>query len=233
MKLPLLALLVVCFLCLGVTAQQKMTDKDLEGLKGPVRSVIEEFKIVRGPNPDGKKENIRVSKTYFNKDGQTERIVYLKDDTELTFSIIDDFKTFKTTKKPDVDENSKFRVSFPDQLPIEPNEKLTKPDSRYELRYVYEYDEKGRVISEREFTNTGKLTQLESFTYDEDGHLIKLRSETTGAIETNTYTYDEEGMVVEQKKDRKIKVAGKDSNDRTVYSDYKTDEKETGSSEGG
>src|SRR6185295_8631937 len=115
------------------------------------------------------------------------------------------------------------KVDSDEDKPIEPNEKLRKPDKRFDFRYVYETDKSERVVSERQYENNGKLFRKRAFEYDKAGARVKETEEDTIAVMTYSFTYDDKGNVVEVNKTRDIKGPGSDSRERITYTEFKFD----------
>ncbi len=223
MKKVIFFCLVVGLSLIGVQGQAKMSDKDMNGVKGPVRSMREEYQTVRGIESKGEKPDYS-RKTFqevdFDESGGITTIRY-PDESELAFDIVDGFKAFHYVKKA---KPPRFTVMRVQSEPLKKEEKLTPPDPRYEIRYVYEYDKKGRVKTEKEYDNTGKPFRTRSFEYDDNGNVSQMREETSVAIEKHKYKYDRNGLLVEDLEERNIKGPGTDSTGRKVYSDYKIDD---------
>lgn len=223
--------LAVLVLALSITtfSQVKVSDAKLEGLKGPVKKVVQTDKAVSGYAEWVLKDTTKYQTTYlFNKDGElTESIHEGGSNSRLVYTKVDGFKTFKSfeLKGP---ENGQMRVtgtwgSPEKEKPIEPHEKLTEPDKRFDHRFVYETDGSGRVISERQYGNDGKLFRKKTFKYDQTGLLTNEIEENTVARMTYSYKYDDKGNEIEVFKTRDIKGAGSDSKERIVHSEMKFD----------
>lgn len=223
MKTILLTILIFT-LFFDVSAQKKASDKEFEGLKGAVKSVLIEYMTVQdsgGSAPDTKR--IKWGEDFFDKDGRHTQTVY--SDSKLIYSEIDGFKTFKSYElKKDTNQGIFLRAAPLDKpKPIEEPEKIVPPDIRFDFKYTYEYNSQGRVKIERQYGNNGRLFHKIEFIYDANGLLIEENVNDTVAISKFKYKYDEKGNLIEKLEDRDIKGAGTDRNTRTVYSDYKFD----------
>ncbi|MEZ5424305.1 MAG: hypothetical protein R2682_14590 [Pyrinomonadaceae bacterium] len=227
MKKVIFVCLVVVLSQIGVQGQAKMSDKDMNGVKGPVRSMREEYQTVRVLETKGKKPDYS-RKTFqevdFDESGRITTIRYTSGSV-LVFDIVDGFKAFHSIEKDTEKAKPPSVKTMRGQAePLDKEEKLTPPDPRYQIRYVYEYDKNGRIKTEKEYGNTGELFRTRSFEYDDNGNVSKMREETSGAIEKHKYKYDKNGLLVEDLSERNIKGPGSDSTDRSVYSDYKVDD---------
>src|SRR5690606_13868160 len=107
--------------------------------------------------------------------------------------------------------------------PIEPGEKITKPDPRFDFKTTYETDENGRVTSKLLYTNTGKLSRKQSFKYDDTELPTKKKLEDSTSISSYSLTYDGKRNLIESKRRFESKLSKIETKDRTVYSDYKFD----------
>ena len=222
----LLSVALLVSLCFFVSAQVKVSDTKLMRLKGQVKSLVSTSKSVSGYAEWVLKDKTKYQTTYlFDRDGNlTEEIRQGSINSKTVFSRIDGYKTFKTIELPTPKNDSpRFTAMASDVEPIEPNEKLTKPDERFEFKYVYETDDRGRVTSERQYKNDGKLFRKRKYEYNNSGEVIKETEEDTIAVMTYSYKYDEKGNVIEVNKTRDIKVNGSDSKERITYTDIKYD----------
>ena len=214
--------------CYTAVAQANVSDVKLEGLKGRVRSVVSTSKAVSGYAEWVLEKTTRDQSTdLFNREGELAESIYEGSiTTRSVYSKIDGYKTLKTIEsKARKDDGNRFTVmgSREKEEPIEPNEKLTEPDKRFDYKYVYETDKGGRVASERQYGNNGKLRRKRTFEYDKAGVLIKETEEDTIARMTHSFKYDDRGNVIEVNKTRDIKGAGSDSKERITYTEFKFD----------
>ena len=224
MKQILLIFFVMTF-CLAVPAQKKVTDREIEGLKGAVKAVFQDYMVTyvaSGPTEINKR--VKESEYYFDKDGALTQILYPSRNSKSVFSIIDGFKTFKSSPIKEGDEPKGFLrgVIIGKEEPIEKPEKLVPPDERFTLRYVYEYDADGRVETERHYGNNGKLWRLTTYKYGKNGLVIEEIRKETGSIHKYTYKYNNRGDLIETLRDLDFK-SGVNKKERWVYSDYKVD----------
>lgn len=213
----------------AVVSQAKVSDTKLEGLKGQVRSVVSTSKAISGYAEWVLKDKTKYQTTdLYNKEGElTESISEGGSNTKYVYSKIDGYKTFKSIElKAPTNDGKRVTGGWgsPEkEEPIEPNEKLTEPDKRFDFRYVYETDKSGRVVSERQYTNNGKLFRKRTFEYNQAGVLTKESEEDSIARMTYSFTYDDKGNVVEVNETRDIKGDGSDSKERITYTELKFD----------
>lgn len=220
-----IALLFALSHCL--VAQTNVSDTKLMQLRGKVKSMVSTSKAISGYAKWVLNDKTVHRTTHvFNREGRLTETVYVGgSNSKLVYSEIDGYKTFKSIELEEPkNEGPRFTaLATEKEEPIEPNEKLTAPDKRFDFRYVYETDRDGQITSERQYTNTGKLFRKRTFEYAPAGNLLKEREEDSSAVMTYKYKYDDVGTLVEVAKTRDIKGAGSDSKEKIVYSDFKFD----------
>lgn len=216
----ILTLFFVVSGCSTVPAQKKMTDRELEGLKGSVKSVIIEIENL---NPNGtsagqaRQKNIEY---YFDKEGKVTEMVFPELNGKWIFSIIDGFKTYKNTKINKEPESNAMVVVV---NPPKKADNTVSPDERYNGKFIYKYDVQGRVKTEEHYFNDGKLYQKTEFKYDDKGRLKEKIEDNTSGLTIYTHKYDEKGNLIEQLEDSNVKKHGVDRDSKTIYSEYKID----------
>ena len=227
-RFSLFVMLVIAF-SIPTVAQTQVSDVKLQGLKGPVKSVVSTSKAISGYAEWVLKDETKYQTTsLFNREGElTEKINVGGSNSRVVFTKVDGFKTFKSFRS-ETSTGATPRVtgtwgSPGKEEPIEPGEKLTPPDERFDYKYVYEISDNGRVITERQYGNTGKLFRKRLLKFDEAGRLVNETEEDTGARMTYSYKHDENGNVIEVFKTRDIKLAGSDSKERITYTEMKFD----------
>src|SRR5688572_18481079 len=209
----------------SAVAQTHVSDTKLMGLKGKVKSLVSSSKAISGYVEGVLKNKTRHQTTsFFDRKGDLiEKVYEGGPDEKYVYSKVDGYKTFKTIKlRPSKNSGVFGNLDSEKEEPIEPNEKLTKPDKRFNSKYVYETDDRG-VIIERQYQNNGKLFRKRIYEYNAAGELIKETEEDRGVIMTYSFKYDDKGNVVEVNKTRNIKGAGSDSKERITYTDLKFD----------
>ena len=212
----------------AAVAQASVSDTKLKGLKGQVKSLVSTSKSISGYADWVLKDKTKYQTTYlFNREGElTESIHEGGSNMRHLYSKIDGYKTLKSIElKARENDGNRFTGlgSKEKEEPIEPNEKLTEPDKRFDFRYAYETDNSGGIVSERQYQNNGKLFRKRTFEYNKAGVLTKETEEDSIARMTYSFTYDDKGNVIEVKKTRDIKVAGSDSKERITYTEFKFD----------
>lgn len=222
----LFAILLVSF-SIPTVAQTQVSDLKLQGLKGPVKSVVTIWKRIGGYSEADLKDKTKYQTTHlFNKDGQlTEYVRVGLVKTHFVYSEIDGYKTFKSiqSKPPGTYPDIVAGTVLPSNEPLEPGEKLTAPDESFDYRYVYETSDNGRVITERQYGKTGKLFGIRVLTYDEANRLTHETEEDPVNNMTFSYKHDEKGNVIEVLKTRDIKFQGRDSSERITYTEMRFD----------
>ncbi len=206
-------------------SQSKMTDREMDGLLGKVKTVKEEWKEIKTyPGQKLKTSQFFISQYTYDADGRQLETLN-ENGSKTVYAIVDGFRTFTTVSAPSLkgDMVMEMRAIDEPDAPIEKNEKITDPDKRFEFKITYEYDDKGRVITERGFKNNGKLWYLKTFKYGENGKVSEELRNDTVAITKYTFTYDKKGLLIESVEERDIKGRGTDSTEKIVYSKYIVD----------
>ena len=222
-----LSVALLLFVSSSLVAQTNVSDTKLMGLKGHVKSLVSTSKSTSGYAEWVLKDKTKHQTTYrFDRDGNlTEEIWEGGSKSKVVYSKIEGYKTFKTIElEPSKNKGDRFTVMGAEkEEPLEPNEKLTEPDKRFDFKYVYETDNIGRVTTERQYQNNGKLFRKRAYEYNQAGDRIKETEEDTVARMTYSFKYDDKGNVVEVNKTRDIKGAGSDSKERITYTELKFD----------
>ena len=149
MKLSLL-IFFIAVLCLAVPAQKKLTDRDLEGLKGAVKTVVVEY-VETIDSSGGKPDKTRKKghEYLFDKDGRMIQELYRN--YKGVFTVIDGFKTFKRYDlKPNESKNLAKTILMSKNEPIDKTDVIGQPDERFLIKFIYQYDSQGRIIEEKE-----------------------------------------------------------------------------------
>lgn len=227
MNIKLLITFVLIFIlvalgCSNAPAQKRMTDRELEGLKGLVKSVITEVEYLNPKGASFNQPREKQDEYYFDKEGNVTKVVFPQLNGQEIFSVVDGFKTYQNERiNEEPKANKRVVVINSDEKPGN----KTSPDNRYNVKFTYEYDTQGRVKIEEQYFNDGKLFQKTEFRYDEKGKLKEQIADNTSDITIYTFKYDEKGNLMEKSEDSKVKKYGSDRNIKTVYSDSKIDSK--------
>lgn len=212
-----------------MVGQATVSDAKLERLKGQVKSIVSTSKAISGYADWVLSDKTKYQTTsLYNKEGELiEKIHEGGSNRKYVYSKVDGYKTFKSVELKAPEKNPPHVTgrwgSVEKEEPIEPNEKLTEPDKRFDFKYIYEINSSGRVIAERQYGNDGKLFRKRTFDYNKAGILVKETEEDTVARMTYSFTYDANGNVVEVMKTRDIKGAGTDSKERITYTEFRFD----------
>jgi|GEM_PF-3292711 len=225
MKFPIGLFFILVSFSFSASAQTAITDAKLDDLPVGVKTVVLTQKLVSGyaKNVMDDDTKYQTTKNYDRFGNLTTTLYEGRSNSQLIFSQIDGFKTFKTVNLEKPKSDTVQLTADPNEKPIEEPKKLSKPDERYDLKYVYETANNGLTITERQFLNNGKLFIKTIMKFDVAGKLISMYEEGTVAKTDHSYRYDDHGNLVEKKSTRDIKGDGSDSVDRTVYSDIKVD----------
>lgn len=200
----------------GLVNGQKMTDRDLESLKGKPKMVQHWSSEV---GADGKLLKVPVVMADETYDGDGAII-------EKTFFLAGDREKFFTLEGSRVSKSERFedpRVKMVVMGMLEMSGSKKTKDSRYDNKYVYRYDTHNRIVEVQQYSNDGSPWQKKKYEYDQSGRLLK----ETGSIEgrpsySEVLRYGEDRNVAESTYTGHNSGRGRDVT-RTVYSDYKLD----------
>src|SRR5690242_1765025 len=116
--------LAVPVLAFSITAfsQVKVSDVKLEGLKGPVKSVVQTGKAVSGYAEWVLKDTTKYQTTYhYNRDGELTQTISENDSiTKYVYSKVDGYKTFKSIELKKSERFAGKWGSVEKEKPIEP-----------------------------------------------------------------------------------------------------------------
>ena len=219
-------LLFISILAFVSYSQNEPTDLKLKGMKGDVRSVISASKPISGYAEWVLKDKTKyqTTDTYDRNGNLTESLSEGQSTTKYLYSKVDGNKSFKMIElKPN---KSALRFTSEDrEEPIEANEKLTEPDLRFDFKYTYKAADNGRIVTERQFGNDGKLFRKRIYEFNKQGMIIRRAEDDTVAKMEFIYKYDDAGVLIQTDETRDIKGAGTDSKSITLFTDYKFDNK--------
>ena len=224
-SISIFVLIAAAFAC-TVAAQRDVSDTKLMRLKGRVRSLVTTSKPISGYAEWVLKDKTKHQTTYqFDKEGNlTESLYEGATRSKLVHSSIDGHKKFRTIQREAPESNlPRFTGRADKGEPVEPGEQPADPDKRFDFKYVYEITPGGRIVIERQYTNTGEVFRKRTFKYDEAGVLIYEKEEGSVAVTTYWFKYDDKNNVVEVAETRDIKGPGTDSTERITYTEVKFD----------
>jgi len=192
-----LSIIFILIFALSVFGQQKMSDRDVDGLKGKVKSITTVREIIESKNyADNTLKKLKDKVESYELSGTlTETIDYEYNSKDI-YTIIDGDLTQKYSQ---LVKKETFKVG---RLSSQPEPKPTQPkDERYDLKYKFKFNDKGRRIETLMYGNTGILWGKIEYKYDEKGILIEeLRYSEGGDLnEQYTYKYDASGNLTETK----------------------------------
>lgn len=99
----------------------------------------------------------------YDRDGNiTESLSEGRSTTKYVYTRVDGNKAFRTVEVKPFQCTIRGTIDS-DEMPIDTNEKRTKPDPRFDYRYVYDVEDIGRKVTERKFAIEGKLFRRRSF----------------------------------------------------------------------
>lgn len=195
------------------------TDAELSGLKSKVKKVVTEEAELKKKSGRFIESARKPEQTLeFDESGYlTQRIEYGIGEKN-TYQFVDGDKTVKFSLFDSPYQTTEVITA------VAPDDgKPKKPwDPRYDHRYVYKFDEKGRVTEEITFMGNGEYWQREVYHYNERG--LRIKTEYFGNQNkpdwAEIYSVDENGVVLEMTSD-----SFGEEKTTTVYSDYKSDSK--------
>lgn len=175
-------------------AKKLKSDLEDEGLKGKVKTVLTENADLSGTWAVSKRKPS--SMTYFNEQGnRTKSVLYDYRGNPIDINVygyIDgdrasNFKSIQYEYNPP-----------PMVMPAPAGQAKPKYDSRYAYKYKYKYDDKGNLIEEQMYFNSGKLYLRYVYNY-KDNHKEELVYESDGTLNQKyVFTLDDKGNEIEE-----------------------------------
>jgi len=142
-----------------------------------------------------------VSEEFYNQDGDRIRGVYYNDNSQprnmAVYGFVDNMRV---ARWGDVkDKNGKLRSDRSVQMPVSDKNPVAKnADARYDTRYVFKYDESGRLAEEVHLSNTGELLTRTVYKYETPTRrLIREFAGGTDELARMTEILDDAGNVTE------------------------------------
>jgi hypothetical protein len=187
-------LAIISLVFLNVFAQKKMTDREFNGLQGRVKSVYIEdadLEIVKGKTIV-KNRAMQFDELYDENGNMTQSSMYYMGDRNI-FSFIDGEKISKSADF--------YSPTASKAVIVASGKKQSKsPDARYDKKYQYEYDTKGRIIEERKYRSDGTLFFKSTYKYNDAGNPVEQVLYSDEKVSENYYyTYDSKGNLIELK----------------------------------
>jgi hypothetical protein len=186
-------IIIILLSAVSVFSQAKMTDRDVEGLKGKVQKVVTEISDYEFKN----------GKYVENQRLVSEEMEFDESGSLLTSNSYLDGK-LSTERKYGFLDNERIVIekyhSTINTIPTDSSGKgeQTVADDRYSYKFKYKYDQKGRRIEEEWWNNTGKLEIRDIRKYDNAGNKIESnRYLEEGKLNMKSvYEYDQKGNVI-------------------------------------
>lgn len=189
------AIILTPFLLLSALVQKQQTDREADGLKGPVNTVVTEVATFRTDSGKLVEFDLKPeSEVTYDADGnRIRRKGY--DYTGVLFESVNYSRIDgdKVAIYGDVDNKNRIVV----EMPAPANQPKRRSDSRYTYKFKYKYDSYGNVSEESWHQNDGSLwlkytykvkgNRKQEFVYSADGSLNQMY----------TYTLDDKGNEVE------------------------------------
>jgi hypothetical protein len=196
MKIPIL--IFVLSFTLSILGQQKMSEKELDGLKGKVKSVTTVRDIIESKNyANNTLKKLRDKVELYDENGAPTESVDNEYNYKYVYTFVDGnltSKMFQIVKK----ETLKLATSDSE---IRSKEKKTE-DERYDLKYKYKFDDKKRIIEQNVISNTNELFNRIVYKYNEKGLLVEELRYSNGTVLNDQYfyKYDANDNLIEMKK---------------------------------
>lgn len=186
----------VCFAILASTAlaQSKQSDRDFDGLKGKVKSVLIErtdAKLKAGKIVESNRRKHESS--IFQTDGSSLTKTHFHWETGEVFETntylrIDGDKVVKIEMGPGAITATITEAPPPDAKPF---------DSRYDFKFKYKYDNLGRIVEEALWQSNGDLWMRYTYQYS-PGERLELVYDKDGALNQKySYKLDAKGNEIE------------------------------------
>jgi TonB family protein len=191
----LLPLLVGFALLFGnIFAADKKSDKQQDGLKGPVGSVrVEKATITKENNQPVEGQRRRSHKIRYNEKGEmVEMIIYTSDSISRLLLFTGDAQGNTLA--------SVFERGNPLALPPPPDSSTPQvTSSKKVFKHVFKYDSKGNRTEDAVYAEDGTLSGKDVYLFDIDGKPYGVRSfDEKGPTGSSRFTCDSKGMILTQ-----------------------------------
>lgn len=194
------ALLFCLFLVAPAYAQSRQTDRDEDGLKGKVKAVLEEDAKLSGePGKLIEGKRLPSSAAEYDAEGNATRLVFNRADGSVHFTINFKFIEGVKTSTSTYEDRGPVLVAVSPPAPASQQAPARPKDPRFEARYVYKYDGRGRRVEEARYESDGDLWINTVRTFDEAGRLIEsARYAKDGRLlDSKKVVYDKGGQEAE------------------------------------
>lgn len=181
----LLGVLMLNLLSFSTIHAQIKTDLEIEGLKGPVKSVrFERAEILQGDNVERARWLVSVT-TYDEKGNRLEELKYNANGAllkKMVFTRDDKGNQMKIIYKADGTIDSKWIYNY-DSRGKMTNGTWYDPDGTLRLKIVKTYDANGKLIEDAMYNADGSTKYKTIFTYDAKGNRVSDTAYSdTGAV---------------------------------------------------
>lgn len=199
-------LLVSLFSCLILVipayAQSQKSDREDEGLRGRVKSIVKED--AKMSNESGKWDEAKRSPSStvsFDEKGNFTQQVFYRSNGHVHFTIKYSFIDGDKTSIIKYEEDPSSPPPPPAPAPASSSSQATtRPsDPRFDYKYKYKYDSQGNRVEEARYSSTGALSITDVSKFDPKGNRIEW-SRYTSRGELNfrkTISYNDRGQETE------------------------------------
>ncbi len=193
--MKILLLIFVLSFTFSIFGQQKMTHRDLDELKGKVKSVTTSREVIESKNyADNTLKKYRDEVKFYNESGSPTKSIDNEHNDKTVYTFIDGDLTSKSFQ---IMKKTKNQVIFGGSKP-----KIEKPkDDRFDTKYKYKFDSSGRIFELKIFGIDGDLYKRIKYKYNKTGVLL----EELHFVDNNRlnrhhfYTYDAKGSMIQLK----------------------------------
>jgi len=211
-------LIITILVLLGHTyAQSKMTDREFAGLKGQVKSVLNEsstFEIVDGKIEADPRQ--KVSEDVYDAAGNITRKIYDEGVLGDGFSIVSGVKTQKSLYGATNNKPIKYKYVYDQQGKTIEERKYNSGGVLF-FKSVYKYNEKGQINRETWYAKD-KLTSDNLYTYDAQGNLTEIKYQILKTThQFKDYKFDAQGNWIERTQTVISELDGKQYLESTFY----------------
>jgi len=188
--------LLVCFALLfgSIFAADKKSDKEHNGLKGPVGSVrVEKAAITKENEKVVEGQRLRSHKTRYSEKGEMAEMILYNGDYISRFMLF-------TTDAQGNTLATVFERSHPlSPVPTDDPSAPQPPSSKKVFKHVFKYDAKGNRTEDAVYAEDGTLLGKDIYLFDIDGNHYGVQNfNENGVTGHSRFTYDSKGMIATQ-----------------------------------